>query len=115
MKPKKKDIERLVQDGVMTKVDKRVSAAFLLMNLAYTYMDDAEELLKPYRITIGPLKKELSLAKKHYEAYASNVRTLVNHADLKLQSHFFEDFEYLEKLVTGFLEKKQNPEGVPEL
>jgi hypothetical protein len=103
MRPKKELIEKLRADGVHKKVDQRVSAAFLLMNLSRTYIDEAEELLKDYNLCVGETKKNLSMANKYYERFASELRTIVNHSNENIKKDFWSDYEHLEKMVTDFI------------
>lgn len=103
MTPKKELLEKLQNDGTHIKVDKRVSAAFLLMNLARTYIDEADELLSEYGLSIGETKRNLNMAHKSYERFASGIRTIIDHGDHEKKLHLFCDYEELEKMVTAFI------------
>lgn len=108
MIPKKEQLDKLKEDGAHHKVDKRVSAAFLLMNLARTYIDEAEELLFKYGLSVGETKRNLNMAHKSYERFASGIRTIINHGDFEKRKHLFSDYEELEKMVTAFITNEKH-------
>lgn len=109
MQPKKKDIEQFKASPDEARVNRLVSATYLLMNLAKTYIDDAEDICKEYNLTVGELRRDLNNTNLHYERYASRIRTMLNHGQKEQAMHFLKDYEELEKMVTGYL--KVHEEG----
>ena len=110
MTPKKELIQKLMESGTHKEIDRRVSAAFLLMNEAKTLWDEAEEFARPYGLIVGNGKRNLSRLNIYYEAFASELRTIINHGSKEAKQHFWEDFEELDNMVHNFLNMKEESE-----
>ena len=84
-------------------MNRRLSAAFLLSNLAYTYIEDAEDEANRRWGGFRHLHKmHLAKAKKGLADYNAMIR---QEADRQgKQMNFFEDYERLTKIVEDFIE-----------
>lgn len=83
-------------------INARLSAAFLLSNLAYTYLEDAEEEANKSFGGFRHLQKQhIAKAKKGLSDYNAIIR---QEADRQgKQMHFFQDYEDLTKIVEKFI------------
>ena len=85
----------------LNKINRLMSAAFLLANVAYTKIEDAEELAKNFGGFKHELKMYVKRGKKGLEEYMGIVRREADRQGKTLD--FFSDFEELEKLVNDFV------------
>lgn len=102
MTPKKTALEAAKENGTIAYVDKCVSAAYLLIETAWTCICDAEDRLKENRLTIGETKQALAGYQKSHDKFQGLIKPLVDSQGSRMA--FFEDYEKLEELVRQFVE-----------
>jgi len=108
MKPKKVILEKFADSKDNQICTEKISAAFLLMSMAKTLMEDTEELLNKYNLSIGTIKKNLLLTEKYYKQFNCDLRIAVEKSPPENLAHFFEDYEELEKIIYKFLDLKSS-------
>ena len=82
-------------------INRKLSAAFLLTNMAYTLIEDAEEDAMYFGGFKHALKLYLKKSKKGMDEYFSIIRREADRQGKTMD--FFEDFEHLEKMVSKFI------------
>ena len=105
MTPKKKNIDRFKESGKFDTLKQRLSAAFLLMNISKTYMEEAEDLCREYGLILGELKQDLTLANKYYERFTGTLRKIVDAGDPQDKLNFFDDYEKLIGIINKFIDE----------
>lgn len=106
MEPKKKALEKLKESGDDIKINKCISAGFLLMNAAKNYIDIADETSRKYGIVIGFSKMNFNKTMHHYELYKNEIQRLIG--DPAKIEHLFEDFEQLTTIINKFIGDVEN-------
>lgn len=87
------------------KINRKLSAAFLLANVAYTCIEDAEDVAQDFGGFKFAFKMNIGKAKKGLEEYMSIIKREADRQGKTMD--FFEDFEHLEKLVQNFIKLKE--------
>lgn len=93
----------MTQQEDLTYINKKMSAAFLLANMAFTCIEDAEERAQKFGGFKHELKLYLKRGKKGLEEYMSIIRKEADRQGKTLD--FFHDFEELEKRIKEFIEE----------
>ena len=86
-------------------INRKLSAAFLLANVAYTCIDDAEDVAQDFGGFKFAFKMNIGKAKKGLEEYMSIIRREASSQGKAVD--FFDDYEHLEKIVQDFIKLKE--------
>ena len=91
MQPKKKLLERAKKDGATDKINRLVSAAYILISEAYLLHCDAEDELYKYGLQIGETKFLLMAVKRTMQKYFDEIKKLVSSEEQK--NYYFSDLD----------------------
>lgn len=101
MTPSKKAIESLQADAeMMSFVNKRLTASYLLMSIAFDYINEANDVLKSRGLCIGEAKASFKRLEKDFDMYNTRMKQFTI-GDVK-NLDFCDDFDSLKKIINEF-------------
>ena len=96
------DEQKKQQEASYAFINRRVSASFLLLNMANTWIIEAEEEASKFGGFKFLLKQNIEKAKKGLDGYLSILRHQADHQGKQMD--FFKDYEEMEKVLAKFID-----------
>ena len=101
MTPPKKAIESLQADtATMSFITKRLTASYLLMSIVFSYITEANDVLKDKGLCIGEAKQSFTRLEKDFDLYNTKMKQYTI-GDVK-NLDFCNDFDSLKKTINKF-------------